>query len=298
MGNKRELKRKPPKTITHVKGALDQFFFDMDNLQNDPISGISLGSGFKFLNQLLVGKHAPRFSIISVPEKYWTTALGASIIAELSIRNNRSIGYFSLSVSNTYFTGVLLSIVADVDPHLMRSGRLPSERWPDLATASRDLVATELYIDDTHPLTVKAFRGQALKMMKKSKVDLLVIDNLQFILCKKQHKNKARYCQNVSQSIKKISEELNVSILLMSEFSDEYDPNDTDVTNDCQSLQFLQEFGRIPDAELCLVPGKRDRKYRPFNLHICRNREGPTGTIKLKQNLINSGFKDCKDSNA
>jgi replicative DNA helicase len=295
MGNKRETKRKPSKTITHVKGALDQFFFDMDNLQNDPIFGISLGSGFKFLNQLLVGKHAPRFSIIYVPEKYWTTALGASIIAELSIRKNRSIGYFSLSASTSYFISVLLSIVADVDPYLMRSGRLPSERWPDLATASRDLVATKLYIDDTRPLTVKVFRRQALKMIKKSKVDLFVIDNLQFILSKKPKRNKARNFQKICSSLKEISDELGVSILLMSEFSDEYDPDDIDVTNDCQSLPFLQDYGKVPDAELCLIPGKRDKRGRIFSLYICRNREGSTGMVKLSQSLINSGFKEIKN---
>jgi len=151
-----------------------------------------------------------------------------------------------------------------------------------------------LYIDDTHPLTVKAFRRQALKMIKKSKIDLFVIDNLQFILCKKPFKNKARNYQKICQSLKDISEELSVSILLMSEFSGKVDPDDIDVTNDCRSLPFLQDFGKIPDAELCLIPGERDGNYRAYNLHICRNREGITGTVKLKQNLINSGFKDSK----
>jgi len=292
MGNKRELKRKPPKTITHVKGALDQFFFDMDNLQNDPIFGISPESGYTFLNQLLVGKHAPRFSIISVPEKYWTTALGASIIAELSIRNNRSIGYFSLSVSSSYFTGVLLSIVADVDLHLMRSGRLPSERWPDLSTASRDLVETEMYIDDARPLTIKVFRRQALKMMEKSKIDLFVIDSLQFILCKKYHSNKAHNYQKICKSLKNISEELNVSILLMSEFSDEYDADDFRTASDCTELASLQGYTRIADAELCLIPGESVKDGRLFNLHLYENYDGLTGTIELLRNNSGGGFKD------
>lgn len=292
MGIKNKTKGKSVKTFNHVKEALDKYFMDMDQVQNDPIFGISPDSGYKFLNQLLVGKNAPRFSIISIPEKFWITALGASITGELSSHYNRSIGYFSLSVSSSYFTGVLLSIVADIDPHLMRSGRLPSERWPDLATASRDLVATELYIDDTHPLTVKTFRRQALKMIKRSKIDLFVIDNLQFILIKKTNKNMARNYQQICQSLKKISDQLGVSILILSQFSDEYNPDDFDVTNGCRSLAFLQNFGKIPDAELCLMPGKRDHEYLPFNLHICRNREGITGTVELKQNLINSGFKD------
>ena len=294
MGNKRKAKRQQINTFTHVKGALDQFYSDMDKLQKDPIFGIGLEPGYTFLNQLLAGKDTPRFSIISVPEKYWTTAFGASLVAALSIRFNRSIGYFSLSVSSSYFTGVLLSIVADVDPHLMRYGRLPSEQWPDLAAASKDLVETEIYVDDARPLTMKAFRKRAHKMMKKSKIDLFVIDNLQYISCKKYHKNKARNYQKICQSLKDISEELYVSILLMSEFSGEYDPDEIDAGNDCQSLPFLQYYGKVPDAELCLIPGKRDRGDRLFNLHICRNREGSTGTIKLRQNLCNGGFIDSK----
>ena len=292
MGNTSKVKRRTTKTFTHVKGALDQFFFDTDKLQNDPIFGIGLESGFTSLNQLLVGKDTPYFSIISVPEKNWTTAFGSSLIAELSIQFNRSIGYFSLSVSSSYFMGVLLSIVADVDPHLMRSGRLPSERWPDLSTASKNLVESEIYVDDARPLTMKAFHKRAHKMMKKSKIDLFVIDSLQFISCKKYHRNKARNYQKICQSLKDISEELNVSILLLSEFSGEYNTDEIDAGNDCQSLPFLKDFGKVPDAELCLIPGERDRGGRLFNLHICRNREGPTGVVKLRQNLITSGFNN------
>ena len=291
MGNNRKTKRQQANTFAHVKGSLDQFFIDTDKLQNEPVFGIGLESGFTFLNQVLVGKDTPRFSIISVPEKYWTTAFGSSLIAELSLQFNRSIGYFSLSVSSSYFTGVLLSIVADVDPHLMRSGRLPSERWPDLASASKDLVETEIYIDDVRPLTMKAFHKRAHKMMKKSKIDLFIIDSLQFISCKRYHRNKARNYQKIYQSLKDISEKLNVSILLMSHFSDEVDLDDIDVTNDCQSLPFLQDYGKVADAELCLIPGKRDRGDRFFDLQIFRNREGSTGVVKLSKNLINSGFK-------
>jgi replicative DNA helicase len=291
MSRKSKTKHKHSKSFTHIREALDQFIFDMDKLQSDPIFGVSPESGYKFINQLLGGQNAPRFSIINAAEKYWTTALGASIIAELTSQFNRTIGCFTLSVSRSYFTGVLLSIVADVDLHLMRSGRLGSERWPDLAKACRELVAVELYIEDTRPFTVNAFRKQAQKMVNKSKIDLFVIDNLQYISYKKYYKSMARNYRKICQSLKDISVELNVSILLLSQFSDKYDPDDIDVTNEGGSFPFLQDFGKIPDAELCLIPGKQDREDRYFTLHICRNREGVTGTIDLKQNLSGGGFE-------
>ena len=291
MGEKSKINGESSKLSIPVREALDQTFAEMDKFSSDFKDPFPIELGYTFLNQMLIGSDRPRLTIISAPASVGTGYLGTSIIADLALNNKRSLGCFSLETSNTYFVSKLISVVADVDLALMRSGRLPSDQWPTISSAVRDIAETKIFIDDTRPFSVKTFRLEALALMKETTIDLFVIDNLQYISCKKYHKNKARKYQKICQSLKDISDELNVSILLMSQFSDEYDPDDIDVTNECGSLAFLQDFGKIPDTELCLIPGKQDREDRFFSLHICRNREGVTGTIDLKQNINGGGFE-------
>ena len=291
MGEKSKINGKSSKLSIPVREALDQTFAELDKFSSEFEDPFPIEMGYTFLNQMLIGTETPRLTIISTPASVGTGYLGTSIIADLALNNKRSLGCFSLETSNTYFVSKLISVVADVDLALMRSGRLPSDQWPTISSAVRDIAETKIFIDDTRPFSVKTFRLEALALMKETTIDLFVIDNLQYISCKKYHKNKARKYQKICQSLKDISDELNVSILLMSQFSDEYDPDDIDVTNECGSLAFLQDFGKIPDAELCLIPGKQDREDRFFSLHICRNREGVTGTIDLKQNINGGGFE-------
>ena len=291
MGIKSKTVDEPSKSFIPIREALDQTFAEMDKLSSEFEDPFPIEMGYTFLNQMLIGIEKPRLTIISTPASVGTGYLGTSIIADLALNNKRSLGCFSLETSNTYFVSKLISVVADVDLALMRSGRLTSDQWPTISSAVRDIAETKIFIDDTRPFSVKTFHREALALMKETTIDLFVIDNLQYISCKKYHKNRARKYQKICQSLKDISDELNVSILLMSQFSDEYDPDDIDVTNACGSLAFLQDFGKIPDAELCLIPGKQDREGRVFSLHICRNREGVTGTIDLKQNLSGGGFE-------
>ena len=291
MGEKRNINGKSSKLSIPVREALDQTFAEMDKFSSEFEDPFPIEMGYTFLIQMLIGTETPRLTIISTPASVGTGYLGTSIIADLALNNKRSLGCFPLETSNSYFVSKLISMVADVDLALMRSGRLPSDQWPTISSAVRDIAETKIFVDDTRPFSVKTFRLEALALMKQTTIDLFVIDNLQYISCKKYHKNKARKYQKICQSLKDISNELNVSILLMSQFSDEYDPDDIDVTKECGSLTFLQEFGKIPDAELCLIPGKQDREGRVFSLHICRNREGVTGTIDLKQNLSGGGFE-------
>jgi len=291
MRKKHKSKHEGSESITHIKQTLDNAFLEMDRYANNTNHQIGLEAGFTFLNQLFIGNERSRFSIISTPSMSGSSFLGPSIVAELATKHGRSIACFSLEISQTFYSLLLLSIAAEVDFETMRTGRLKSEQWPDLSAACRDLIDTQIYLHDVRPLSVKALRKRMRKLITEVPIDLVIIDSLDFISCKKFIRNRARKYQKICQSLKDISDELNVSILLMSQFSDKYDPDDIDVTKECGPLTFLQDFGKIPDAELCLIPGKQDREDHFFSLHICRNREGVTGTIDLKQNINGGGFE-------
>lgn len=296
MGKKNIAKQGTHKTFIPIRSALDQAFSDIDNFHEDENAKSDLSSGYEFLNNLFVSREGPRFSIVSIPtEVGGSKYFGGSIITELAIQFKSTIGCFSMQVSSAYYSSIMLSIVSNVDHHLMRSGRLPSERWPDLSKAAGQIAETNIYIDDYRTQSVATIRKSAMQMLKESELDLLVIDNLQHMLREHKQGRRALEYQQICLSLRELSEELDVSILLMSEFSDEYDPDDFRSASDCTQLTTLQEYSRIADAELCLIPGDSDENERPINLHLYRNREGFTGTIELRREYPGGGFKNRKE---
>jgi|GEM_PF-2242986 len=295
MGNNNKAKSGVQKGFIPIRVALDQAFSDIDNFHEDENARSDLSSGYEFLNNLFISREGPRFSIIAAPaEVGGSKYLSGSIITELAIHFKRTIGYFSMQASSAYYSSIMLSIVSNVDHHLLRTGRLPSERWPDLSRAAGEIAETSIYIDDYRTHSVKTIRKSAQQMMKDSEVDLLVVDNLQHMFRKHKQGKQANAYQHICHSLRELSEELDVSVLLMSEFSEEYDPSVIRIASDCTELTALQAYTRIADAELCLIPGEPDKAGRLFNLHLYQNREGLTGTIELRRNNSGGGFKGRK----
>jgi replicative DNA helicase len=284
------LKPKNAITFTPIRSALDQAFYEIDKAHEDPSRSVDIESAYSFLNHILIDNDRPCFSIISVPKFQWATSLGASITAELSRRYGRAVGYFSQRVSSTDLASQMVSFEARLDHNTMISGGLPSEHWPRLSVAAGGLADSSIHIDDTKFITVKAIRRRLKDLTNNSKIDLVIIDNLQFISCKSILRHKDRNNQRICQALRGVSEELNVSILLLSQFPAEYNPSSIDVGVEFESLPFLKDYRNMPDAVLYLAQGEPEGEARPFDLHICYNQKGPTGVIKLMRVYDDGGF--------
>ena len=295
MGKNKKAKSKALNTFVPIRDALDQAFSDLDRLNVEGKDQIDIHSGYEFLNQLFISPERPLFSIISVPKGIGGSSyLAGSIITELAIQFKRTIGIFSMQISSPQYSSIMLSIVSNLDPYLIRTGRLPSRQWPDLSKAAGEIANSNIHIDGARSHSIKSIRKSARQLLKDSEVDLLVIDNLQFISRKHKQGSQAYEYQQICHSLRQLSEKLDVSILLMSEFSDEYDPDDYRIASDCIEFPALQGYTRIADADLCLIPGESDKDGRPFNLHLYQNHEGSTGTIELKRENSGGGFRDLK----
>ncbi len=292
MEKKTTVKLEPKKGFQPIRIALDHAFSEMDGLHGNENFGSNPSKGLAPLNNILFESERPRFSIISVPIRPGeTTDIGGSITAELSTRFDRKIGYFSMQASSLYFSSILLSAVSNVDFRMMRTGKVPKELWPRLSVSAGNISEAGIYINDTRLQSVTTIRKCVKELIKESDIDLVVIDNLQHISNKSKYRKKEHGYQYICQSLMDISIELNVSILLLSQISGGYDPARIEVSNDCESLPFVQDYGNIADAELCLIPRTQDSEDRLFNLYVYYNREGQTGTIRLRQSLDGGSFK-------
>jgi replicative DNA helicase len=293
MKDKKKIKQHPLNKFTPVREALDQAFADFDGVRSGESSRTELSSSFDFMNNLFIGRENPRFSIVSVPVNAGGTRyFGASLTGDLAVRYDRKLACFSMQVSSSYYSTIMLTSRANVNHELMLSGKIPSELWPRLSTCAGQISEADIYINDTRIQSVKSIRKTVKKLMGESDIDLVVIDNLQRVSDEKKYEDSVRANQDICQSLLALSLELNISILLLSQFSEAYDPDIIKEPHDCESLEFHQNYGRLADAELCLIPTENDREESTFDLHVYRNRQGQTGTMKLMRIPGGVGFME------
>jgi replicative DNA helicase len=170
--------------------------------------------------------------------------------------------------------------------------------------AAAGLAGLPLYIDDTPALSITALRACARRMKRQHGIGLIVVHYLQLMTApgRRNDHNRVQEISAISQGLKQVARELDVSVLAASQLSRSV------VSGDNKRPQLdLRESGSIEqdaDVALFLVPpecylsrqagaaesndpkamdvGDQLEKARGVTeLIISKNRKGPTDTVRL-----------------
>lgn len=80
------------------------------------------------------------------------------------------------------------------------------------------LINTKLYIDDTPSITIGEIINKCTKFKKEKNIELVIVDNIQLITTNKNIQDKVSYINN---KLKKLEQELDISIITTSTTTDE-----------------------------------------------------------------------------
>lgn len=245
------------------------------------ITGIA--TGFSELDEKTAGLQPSDFIIIAGRPSMGKTALALSIAQHIAIKEKSAVGIFSFEMSQTQLVIRLLCAEARVDAHRLRIGRLKKEELPRISLAAGALRETEIYLDDTTPMTVIEMRAKARRLKAKHNIGILIIDYLQLAEGRRSLENRQQEISEISRSLKSLAKELNIPIVALSQLS-----RATEIQKRRPQLSDLRESGAIEqDADLVLFV-YRDEYYKPTEdnegmaeIIIGKQRNGPTGTVQL-----------------
>src|SRR5438132_1504634 len=213
------------------------------------------------------------------------------------------VAIFSMEMSSSQLAIRMLSSIAKVDAHKLRTGRLADEEWSQLTEAMGRLHETSIHVDETPALNALEVRARARRLKREySKLGLVIVDYLQLMSASSHGENRATEISEIPRSLKALAKELEVPVIALSQLS-----RAVEQRNDRRPMMSdLRESGAIEqDADVILFiyreevysPDKEEAKGRA-EIIIGKQRNGPIGRVDLTFLGRFTRFANFQDPNA
>jgi replicative DNA helicase len=248
-----------------------------------------VGSGFKDLDERTAGFQPSELIIVAARPSMGKTAFCLNVAQHAAIEKGTGVAIFSLEMSKEAIVQRLLTSEARVDAHRMRSGTLRDADYKLLATAAGVLSGAPIWIDDSASLTPLELRSKARRIKAEQDIGLVIVDYLQLMRSPDQAENRVQEISAISRGLKALAKELAVPVMALSQLSRA--PEQRGGEHRRPQLSDLRESGAIEqDADLVIfiyrpemyaLPEAREEIAGQTEVIIGKQRNGPTGTVKL-----------------
>ena len=289
---------KSKKLISSTELVYNVFLELKQNSINPKLPGLS--SGFYELDSLTQGFQNSDLIIIAGRPSIGKTAFSLSIAINILKLSKLPILIFSLEMSKNQIFYRLLSMETNISQLRLRSGKLYKTDWIKLNKILKIFSKLPLFIDDNSNLSITEIRSKIKIILRKyQKIGLVIIDYLQLMQnIKSKSENRVQQLSQITRSLKNVANEFSIPIIALSQLS-----RNVETRNDKKPiLSDLRESGSIEqDADLVLMLYQNSKFFlntsisdtiKIIDLNIAKQRNGPTGNIKLKFDKIRTKYLD------
>ncbi len=268
-----------------MKAIADQSLQTIERLAQHRELVTGLPTGYKVLDEYTSGLQPADLIVLAARPAMGKTSFALNIAQNVGMSEGRRVGVFSLEMTRQQLFLRMLTGLARIDSHLLRTGRLNKERWSELIKAFGRLATAGIFIDDSAGLSVLEMRAKCRRLKMEQGLDLVVIDYMQLIRSRGRFENRNQEMSEISRSLKELAKELNIPVIAISQLSRA--PEQRGERGRPQ-LSDLRESGAIEqDADVVLLL-YREEMYKPSEenrgvatLIIAKQRNGPTGDFNM-----------------
>jgi len=277
--------------------VLNQLFSELKHkFLNPQLPG--LPSGFSKLDELTQGFQKSDLIVIAGRPSTGKTALSLNIALNCIKLSRLPILFCSLEMSKEQILYRLLSNESGINQMKLRSGKLTQNDWIKLNKVIRIISKLPFFMDDTSSISISEIRSKIkVILLEQSQLGLVIIDYLQLLQAfNSKSTNRVQELSQITRELKGLAREFNIPIIALSQLSRNADNR----IDQRPILSDLRESGSIEqDADLILmlynskitsatnslsVSTNFANKSLTTELIIAKQRNGPTGTIKLELN--------------
>jgi len=251
-----------------------------------------LETGYYTLDEVTSGFQKGDFIVVAGRPSMGKTAFVLNIASFAAIKNNVSIGIFSLEMSGEALVQRLLCSEAEVNLRNLRRGMLSNQDWVNLATAAGNLDKAPIFIDDSASLSILELKAKARRLKADSNIQIIIVDYLQLLDGPKTFRAASRQQEisDISRALKGLAKELDCPLVVVSQLSRMPEHRD----DRRPRLADLRESGAIEQDADVVIFIYRDEVYNPESekkglaeINVAKQRNGPTRIFEL------GFFGDC-----
>jgi replicative DNA helicase len=282
-----------------VKGS----FGSIDRLYEEGQRITGLETHFRGLDDMTSGLQRADLVIVAGRPSMGKTAFAINIAENAAVKDKKVVGVFSLEMSRESLVRRMLCSQSKVDSHKLRSGFLGREDYNKLVTGLAALVEAPIFIDDTPGISISEMRAKCRRLQQaQGRLDLIIVDYLQLVAGTptgggKRYENRTQEVSAVSRGLKGLAKEMRCPVIALSQLSR---APESRTGNNRPQLADLRESGAIEQDADVVGFIFRGEVYKPDDpdlegkaeLIIAKQRNGPTGTVKLAFIKSSTRFED------
>ena len=258
---------------------------------------IGLPTGFYDWDNMTQGLVAGNLIIVAGRPGMGKTSFALNVAQHVAIRENKSVGVFSLEMSEQELVQRVMASESDLPFGSLRAGRLSRGQWKQLYDMIRRTTDAPLYIDDSPNPTLLEISAKARRLKAEKGLHLLIIDYMQLMQAGGRYESRQLEISAISRGLKQLAKELEIPVIALSQLSRQPERRAGDHR---PQLADLRESGSIEqDADMvCFI--YRDELYNkddPENkglaeLIVAKHRNGETGKVDMVFLGENTSFRN------
>ena len=273
-----------------LKDLVARSFELIEKRQGIHVTGLE--TGFHELDNLTCGLQNGEMIIVAGRPSMGKTSLALNIAENIGL-NGKSVAIFSLEMGHQQLAERFLCSISGIDSQKVRRGLLSDIHFKKLADACAELSETPIYIDDTSTLTPLELRAKARRLKSRYNIQCILVDYLQLMhLGSKRVESRQQEITTISRYLKALARELNIPVIVLSQLNRSPEGRE----GHRPFMSDLRESGSIEqDADVIMLlhrevyyhksdpdwEEKNPDKLNTAELIIAKQRNGPTGTVKL-----------------
>ena len=268
-----------------IKSVIDKF----DKVAKDPNSLRGLSTGYRDVDDITNGLQNSDLILLAARPSVGKTSFAMNLVTNIAVKEGKSCAVFSLEMSKEQLTQRALCSLAKVPMQNALTGKMSSDEWKRIWTATKQLENSKLFIDDSSLTTPATLLSKCRRLKaKEGKLDLIMIDYLQLMTSDSRKKeNRQSEISEISRNLKVAAKELNVPIVVLSQLSRDIEkreghrPQLSDlrdsgaIEQDADIVMFLHNPEKYHDSPTAEEPGV-------VELIFAKHRNGRVGSVKLR----------------
>jgi replicative DNA helicase len=269
-----------------LKDLVVRSFELIENRQGTHVTG--LPTGYYELDDLTCGLQNGEMIIVAGRPSMGKTSLALNITEHLGLIEKAPAAIFSLEMGRQQLAERFLCSISEIDSQKVRRGLLSDEHYKKLADACAELSESPIFIDDTSTLTPLELRAKARRLKSRHNIQCIMVDYLQLMHLGSGHtESRQQEITTISRYLKALARELNIPVMVLSQLNRAPEGRE----GHRPRMSDLRESGSIEqDADVVMLLHREDYYHRgednyeqdnTAELIIAKQRNGPTGTVKL-----------------
>jgi len=268
----------------------------IDMLMNRSGELTGLTTGYEKLDEMTGGLQPGDLFILAARPSMGKTAFALNVGRNMAIDHGKRVAIFSLEMTTRSLVMRMLSTDSQVDFGLFRSGLISTEAHSRLMSAAGRLAEAGIWIDDTGAASVLEMRAKCRRLHSQQGLDCVIVDYLQLARGDRNTQSREQEISEISRGLKGLAKELNIPVIALSQLNRGPETRKDDKR---PMLADLRESGAIEqDADVIafiyrdIVYNKETEFENLAELIIAKQRNGPTGTVKLEFEGRFAQFRD------